>query len=43
MSERQEIGDSGIQAPRNARKKLAGQVKEPSPSIFFISLLDIDQ
>ena len=39
MPERQEIGDSGIQVPRNARKKLVGEDKELSPSIFFSSLL----
>jgi hypothetical protein len=35
VPESQEIGDSGIQAPRKARKKLVGEGEEPSPSIFF--------
>src|SRR5271156_3460584 len=40
VPERQQIGDSGIQVPENARKKLVGEGNEPSPSIFFSSLLE---
>src|SRR5450631_4483386 len=39
VPERQEIGDSGPQAPRNACKKLVGEAEASSPSIFFSSLL----
>jgi hypothetical protein len=36
---RQEIGVSGNSLHENAGKELTGEGQDPSPSIFFISLL----
>jgi hypothetical protein len=40
VPKRQEIGDSASKFRENVRKKLVGEGEEPSPSIFFSSLLE---